>query len=121
MEGRRAFTEQIAQEGLRKEIRELAHRELDAIEGRKKVEQWAPPEVREELEKQMIVKALEEADNHQTKAAGILGIIEIVFGLILMAEYGSLGSGLVMIWVAALWGVIGGVLMVIQAFRQRKA
>ena len=53
--------------------------------------------------------------------AGILGIVEIVFGLILMAEYGSLGSGLVMIWVAALWGVIGGVLMVIQAFRQRKA
>jgi hypothetical protein len=38
-----------------------------------------------------------------------------------MGEYGSLGSGLVMIWVAALWGVIGGVLMVIQAFRQRKA
>jgi len=30
----------------------------------------------EELEKQMIVKALEEADNHQTKAAGILGISE---------------------------------------------
>jgi uncharacterized membrane protein HdeD (DUF308 family) len=53
--------------------------------------------------------------------AGILGIVEIVFGLILMGEYGSLGSGLVMIWVAALWGVIGGILMVIQAFRQRKA
>jgi two-component system NtrC family response regulator len=30
----------------------------------------------EELEKQMILKALEEADNHQTKAAGILGISE---------------------------------------------
>jgi two-component system NtrC family response regulator len=30
----------------------------------------------EEMEKQMIVKALEEADNHQTKAAGILGISE---------------------------------------------
>ncbi|MBK7551988.1 MAG: hypothetical protein IPI61_10125 [Syntrophaceae bacterium] len=27
----------------------------------------------EELEKEMILKALEEADNHQTKAAGILG------------------------------------------------
>jgi uncharacterized membrane protein HdeD (DUF308 family) len=53
--------------------------------------------------------------------AGILGIIEIVFGLILMAEYGSLGSGLVMIWAAAVWGLIGGILMIIQAFRQRKA
>ena len=30
----------------------------------------------EELEKQMIVKALEESDHHQTKAAGILGISE---------------------------------------------
>ena len=53
--------------------------------------------------------------------AGILGVMAIVFGLILMAEYGSLGSGLTMIWAAAIWGVIGGVLMVIQAFRQRKA
>ena len=51
VEGRRAFTEQIAQEGLRKEIRDLAHRELDAIEGRKKVEQWAPPEERDERDR----------------------------------------------------------------------
>jgi len=34
VEGRRAFTEEIAAQGLRKEIRDLAHRELDAIEGR---------------------------------------------------------------------------------------
>jgi uncharacterized membrane protein HdeD (DUF308 family) len=53
--------------------------------------------------------------------AGILGVVEIIFGLILMAEYGSLGSGLTMIWAAAIWGVVGGVLMVIQAFRQRRA
>jgi uncharacterized membrane protein HdeD (DUF308 family) len=53
--------------------------------------------------------------------AGILGVVAIIFGLILMGEYGSLGSGLVMIWVAAIWGLIGGVIMVIQAFRQRKA
>ncbi len=44
VEGRRAFTEEIAAQGLRKEIRDLAHRELDAIEGRKKVEPWAPAE-----------------------------------------------------------------------------
>jgi len=30
----------------------------------------------EELERQMILKALEEADHHQTRAAGILGISE---------------------------------------------
>jgi hypothetical protein len=48
IEGRRAFTEVIAEQGLRKEIRELAHRELDAIDVRKqKAEAWAPPEKRE--------------------------------------------------------------------------
>jgi len=51
---------------------------------------------------------------------GILGVVTIIFGLILMAEYGSLGSGVTMIWVAAIWGLIGGVLMVVQAFRDRK-
>jgi len=53
--------------------------------------------------------------------AGILGVVEIVFGIILMGEYGKLGSGVTMIWVAAIWGLIGGGLMVIQAFRDRKA
>jgi len=53
--------------------------------------------------------------------AGILGVVAIIFGLILMASYGIPGSGLTMIWVAAIWGLVGGVLMVIQAFRQRKA
>jgi len=53
--------------------------------------------------------------------AGILGVVAIIFGLILIGEYGSLGSGVVMIWVAAVWGLIGGVILVIQAFRQRKA
>lgn len=44
VEGRRAFTEEIATQGMRKEIRELAHRELDAIAGKgKKAESWAPP------------------------------------------------------------------------------
>ena len=52
--------------------------------------------------------------------AGILGVVAIIFGLILMAEYGSLGSGVTMFWVAAIWGLIGGVLMVVQAFRDRK-
>ena len=44
VDGRRKFTEEIAEQGLRKDIRELAHKELDAIESktRKKVEPWAP-------------------------------------------------------------------------------
>jgi phosphoenolpyruvate carboxykinase (ATP) len=46
VEGRRKFTEEIAEQGLRKDIRELAHRELDAIEAktRRTVEPWAPAE-----------------------------------------------------------------------------
>jgi phosphoenolpyruvate carboxykinase (ATP) len=46
VEGRRRFTEEIAAQGLRKDIRELAHRELDAIDARTKAkpEPWAPPE-----------------------------------------------------------------------------
>jgi len=46
VEGRRKFTEEIAAQGLRKDIREIAHRELDAIDAktRKKPEPWAPPE-----------------------------------------------------------------------------
>jgi phosphoenolpyruvate carboxykinase (ATP) len=43
VEGRRNFTEVIASQGLRPEIRELAHRELDGLSGRRGVkESWAP-------------------------------------------------------------------------------
>jgi len=46
VEGRRKFTEEIGGQGLRKDIRELAHKELDAIDAksRKKAESWAPAE-----------------------------------------------------------------------------
>jgi uncharacterized membrane protein HdeD (DUF308 family) len=50
-----------------------------------------------------------------------MGVVGIIFGLILMGAYGGLGTGLVMIWTAAVWGVIGGIVMIVQAFRQRKA
>ena len=42
VEGRRAFTEEIAAQGLRPEIRDLAHRELDEIAGKRRGEEWAP-------------------------------------------------------------------------------
>jgi hypothetical protein len=46
VDGRRKFTEEIAAQGLRKDIRELPHKELDAIEAKlkQKFEPWAPPE-----------------------------------------------------------------------------
>jgi uncharacterized membrane protein HdeD (DUF308 family) len=51
--------------------------------------------------------------------AGILGALGIIFGLILMASYGQLGTGLAMIWATAIFAFIGGILQIIQAFRQR--
>ena len=44
-----AITEDFAAQTLRKDIREIAHRELDAIDAttRKKAEPWAPAEERE--------------------------------------------------------------------------
>lgn len=53
--------------------------------------------------------------------AGILGVISIVLGLILMGDYTQLGSGLAMIWAGAIWALIGGVVLVVQAFQARKA
>lgn len=53
--------------------------------------------------------------------AGILGALGIIFGIILIVNYSALGAGLAMIWAAAVMGVIGGIGMIFQAFRQRKA
>jgi uncharacterized membrane protein HdeD (DUF308 family) len=52
---------------------------------------------------------------------GILGAVGIVFGLILMANYAAPGMGLTFIWVAAIWAVLGGIMMIVQAFRLRSA
>ncbi len=53
--------------------------------------------------------------------AGIMGALGIVFGIALMANYYVLGMGLAMIWSAAVLGVIGGIAMIFQAFRQKSA
>jgi hypothetical protein len=45
----------------------------------------------------------------------------ILFGLALMADYGKLFSGLAMLWAVAVMGVIGGIALIFQAFRQRSA
>jgi uncharacterized membrane protein HdeD (DUF308 family) len=54
-------------------------------------------------------------------AAGILGALGILLGLVLIGSYGELFSGLSMLWAAAVMGVIGGIVLIIQAFRQRSA
>jgi uncharacterized membrane protein HdeD (DUF308 family) len=53
--------------------------------------------------------------------AGIVGVFAIILGIVLIGNYSLPGMGLTFVWVAAVWGVIGGVIMIIQAFRQRKA
>ena len=53
--------------------------------------------------------------------AGILGVLGIIFGLALMGNYYVLGMGLAMLWTAAWFAVIGGIVMIVQAFRQRSA
>ena len=52
---------------------------------------------------------------------GVLGVIGIIFGIILIANYTLPGMGLVMLWVAALWALIGGFFVIYRAFQQRKA
>ena len=54
-------------------------------------------------------------------AAGIMGVITIIFGGILIANYGVPGWGLSLVWVAAVFAFIGGFFMVFRAFQQRKA
>lgn len=50
---------------------------------------------------------------------GLVGVVGIFFGLFLIGNYTAPGMGLSLIWVAAIWGLIGGALMIGQAFRQR--
>ena len=54
-------------------------------------------------------------------SAGILGVLGIIFGIALLANYMMPGMGLAFIWVVAITGLIGGAIMIYQAFRQRSA
>ncbi len=50
---------------------------------------------------------------------GILGVIGIIFGAILVANYGMPGTGLTMIWVAAVWALMAGIFLIVRAFQER--
>lgn len=52
---------------------------------------------------------------------GALGVIGIIFGGILIANYTNVGSGLAMIWAAAVWAFVGGFFVIIRALQQRNA
>ena len=53
--------------------------------------------------------------------AGILGVLGIIFGIALMANYMAPGMGLAMVWTSAVFAFIGGFFMIYQAFQLRKA
>jgi hypothetical protein len=53
--------------------------------------------------------------------AGILGVLGIIFGFALMANYYVVGMGLAMLWTAAVFAFFGGFFMIFQAFKQRSA
>ena len=52
---------------------------------------------------------------------GILGVLGIIFGVILMANYSAPGMGLTLLWTMALFALVGGIIMIVQAFRMRSA
>jgi uncharacterized membrane protein HdeD (DUF308 family) len=53
--------------------------------------------------------------------AGIIGVLMLIFGIILIANFGVPGMGVSLIWAAAVFGIVGGAVMVFQAFRDRSA
>jgi uncharacterized membrane protein HdeD (DUF308 family) len=53
--------------------------------------------------------------------AGILGVLSLIFGTVLMMNYYAIGLGLTYLWICAWAGVIFGVVLIVQAFRQRSA
>ena len=53
--------------------------------------------------------------------AGILGALAIIFGIALMANYMAFGMGVSFIWAASILAVVGGIFLIVKAFKERKA
>jgi uncharacterized membrane protein HdeD (DUF308 family) len=53
--------------------------------------------------------------------AGLLGAVSIVFGIILILNYANLATVLTFIWIVGIFAIAGGIVQVVQAFRQRTA
>lgn len=51
--------------------------------------------------------------------AAIMGILSVIFGGVLIANFASLSSVVTLVWVVALFSLIGGALEVIQSIMQR--
>jgi len=52
--------------------------------------------------------------------AAILGALSIIFGIILILNYANLATVLTFIWIVAIFALVGGILQIFEAFRQRR-
>jgi uncharacterized membrane protein HdeD (DUF308 family) len=52
---------------------------------------------------------------------GILGVVSMVFGVILIANYTSPGMILTLVWVAAIFALASGITQIVHAFQARSA
>ena len=53
--------------------------------------------------------------------SGILGVLSIIFGVILIANWSNLASVAALVWVVAIFLIIGGIVELFQSFRQKSA
>jgi len=53
--------------------------------------------------------------------AGILGVLSIVFGVIICANYSSPAMVLTFVWIVAVFALVGGFVQIFQAFSNRTA
>ena len=53
--------------------------------------------------------------------ATLLGVLGAIFGIVLILNYSEPGWGLSLLWTAAVFGLIGGIILVVRAFQERSA
>ena len=53
--------------------------------------------------------------------AGILGVLGIIFGIALTLNWTELSWIISLVWVVGIFAIVGGILQIVQAFRQRSA
>jgi uncharacterized membrane protein HdeD (DUF308 family) len=50
---------------------------------------------------------------------GILGVLSVIFGIILIANFAAPGAVLAFVWATGILAIVGGGTQIFQAFRQR--
>jgi uncharacterized membrane protein HdeD (DUF308 family) len=53
--------------------------------------------------------------------AGILAVLSIVFGFVLVANYNAPSMVVSLVWLVAIFALVGGIVQIVRAFQQRSA